>query len=58
MSKGSAPRPLSVKKQEFDDAWTRTFHRTYIDGKIIDRLLTHRLSDNDASAGNEGTKVV
>lgn len=51
MSKGSAPRPLSVNKQAFDDAWSRTFGesvskdgrtvvvRRWVNGQIIDRLL-------------------
>lgn len=44
MSKGSAPRPLSVKKQEFDEAWDKAFgvqqgmKRVWKDGKISDEV--------------------
>lgn len=48
--KGDTPRPLSVKKQQFDDNWDRIFNK-----KVADELteLSQEIGLYDAPKRNE-----
>ena len=48
--KGDAPRPMSVKKQQFDDNWDRIFNK-----RIVDELteLSQELGLYDAPKRSE-----